>query len=118
MLLLLYRTGGASAAGVRSKHGKRGFQVDFAARVPDFIRNGPGSSARCETQGKATLVENFDRRAEDVAHATLGDDEARMRWIGFDLSAQPQYLHVDRAVVDLVVEYAAGFEQLVTREDS
>src|ERR1700692_2064300 len=63
-------------------------------------------------------IENFDRRAERIAHAALGHDELGLRGIGLDLAAQAQYLNVDRAIMDLVVIHPAGLEQWIAREDA
>ena len=40
---------------------------------------------------------------EQITDSALRRDELRMRGIGFDLPAQPQYLDVDRTVIDLGV---------------
>ncbi len=82
---------------------------DFAAPGLCFIRNRAGSAAGS--------IQDFDGGSEDVADAALGDDELGLGGIRLDLTSQPQDLHVDRAVVDLVVVYAARFQELVPRED-
>src|ERR1700691_179283 len=41
-----------------------------------------------------------------------------MRGIGFNFTAQPQYLNVDRTIVDFVVVNAARLEQLVARQNA
>src|SRR3954469_7635026 len=68
--------------------------------------------------GRATEgLDRFYWRVEVVAGAALRSDERRLVGAVLDLSTQAQDLHVDRTVVDIVVE-AAGFEQLVAREDA
>ncbi len=74
---------------------------------PRFHRRAGGSS-----------VNDIDSGLEGVADAALGDDEAGLRRIGFDLAAQPQNLHVYRAIVDLIVVYPAGLQQLVAGQNA
>ena len=67
-----------------------------------FFRKGPVRPLRPCSRG------NSRRRARS--------DQLRLGRIGFDLAAQPQDLHVDRAVVDVVVQ-PARFQQLVAAQD-
>jgi len=48
----------------------------------------------------------LDRRRKHVADAALGPDEARRAGVGLELAPQAQNLHVDRSIVDVVVEAA------------
>src|SRR5690349_21333729 len=59
----------------------------------------------------------FYGRVEVIPGAALGADERGLVGALLDLASQPEDLHVDRAVVDVVVE-AAGLEQLVAAEDA
>src|SRR5712691_3909479 len=63
-------------------------------------------------------VNGLDRDAEQVSRAALGADVARLGRILFDLAAQSQDLHVDGAVVDLVVMQAGQVQELVAGEDA
>src|SRR5580765_6360857 len=58
----------------------------------------------------------LDHRGEDVSGAPLRADELRLRALRLDLAAQAADLHVDRAVVDLVVVQARQLEQLLARQ--
>jgi tripartite-type tricarboxylate transporter receptor subunit TctC len=62
-------------------------------------------------------VDRLDRDAEQVSGAALGPDIARLRRIALDLAAQAQDLHVDGAVVDLVVVQPRQVEELVAGQD-
>lgn len=59
------------------------------------------------------LTNDLDRRDKHIAGAALGADDLGRALSGLDLPAQPRNLHVDRAVVHLVVVQPRQAEQLV-----
>src|ERR1700722_5162918 len=77
----------------------------------DFRRN------RTEP-GAVPSVHDLNRGAEDVARATLRDDELGLCRVSFDFPPQPKHLNVDGAIIDFVVVYAARLEELIPAEDS
>src|SRR6267378_3448736 len=75
----------------------------------------PGGLISHNARGKAAerLVQDFYRTVERIAHPAFRDDEPGLRRIRFNLAAQPGYLNVNRAVIDLVVVHATRLEELV-----
>src|SRR5258706_14788777 len=65
---------------------------------------------------KELLIERVDRHAKDIAGAALGLDVLRLRRVQLDLAPQPQNLHVDGAIVNLVAIPPLEIEQLPTIE--
>src|SRR5262245_7731994 len=90
----------------------------WAAAVFPRLREATGRvSDETDKNGvRPHLPDDLDWDREDVARAALGDDERRMRRVGFDLAPQAQDLDVDRAVVDLGVVQPGHVEQLVARQ--
>src|SRR5918999_450388 len=68
--------------------------------------------------GLGALAQGVDGRREDVARATLCADERRLVFRGRNLLAQPRYLDIDRAVVDLVVMQARQADELAARKQA
>src|SRR5688500_8819389 len=88
-------------------------------RPKSSVRNAAEARlSRAETIVWLNLIDSFDRYAEEIAGAALGADVARLGGVFLDLAAQAHDLHVDRAVVDLVVVQPRKVEQLVAREDA
>src|SRR5258708_2098277 len=63
-------------------------------------------------------VDDFNRYAKHVPHVAFGTDVSRFRRIGLELSPQPQDLHVDRSIVNVVAVQARHVEELVTRKNA
>src|SRR5690242_1217896 len=61
-------------------------------------------------------MKHFDGGVEQIPDATLGDDVARLRRIGFDLAPQPEDLDIDRAIVDFGTVQPREIEKLIARE--
>src|SRR5271168_1296900 len=96
---------------LQSQLGENRMRDDFAALGACFSRNPSGDAADCS-------IHDFDGRTEDVADTAFRDDELWLRGILFNFPAQPQYLNVDRSIIDFVVVYPARLQELIAREDS
>src|SRR5271154_1472498 len=96
---------------LQSQLGENRMRDDFAALGACFSRNPSGDAADCS-------IHDFDGRTEDVADTAFRDDELWLRGILFNFSAQPQYLNVDRPIIDLVVVHAARLQQLIPCKNS
>src|SRR4029077_18415235 len=55
-------------------------------------------------------IDRFHGNGDAIAGAAFGNDDLRLGGIAFELAPQPQDLHVDRAVIDLVVVTAAHLD--------
>src|SRR5437867_9342937 len=80
-------------------------------------------SARCASAveisrslGYGRLAHRLDERREDVPCTSFGADQRRSRTLRLDLPAKTAYLHVNRAVIHLVVVKARQLEQLLSRK--
>lgn len=51
-----------------------------------------------------TALEGFDGWTEDIAEAAFGLDDLRRAGIGLQLATEPQHLHIDAAVEDILVD--------------
>ena len=60
----------------------------------------------------APVEGGFDRQSAHVADTALGLDDARCAWIGLELAAQAQDLHVDAAVEHILV-HAGRLQQVL-----
>ena len=65
----------------------------------------------------ASVEGGFDRQGEHVADAALGPDDSGRSRIGLELAPQPQDLHVDAAVEDILV-HAGRLQQMLAAERS
>src|SRR5688500_3417640 len=79
-------------------------------------RNGKRKAALRGGTPSRRRLHRLDGRVEVVARAAFRADQLGLVGALLDLAAQPQDLHVDRAVVDVVVQ-AARLEELVARQD-
>ena len=59
--------------------------------------------------------DSLHRHGEPVADATFGPDNARSARTGLELAAQPQNLHVDAAVRDILMQ-VRGLQQVFAAE--
>ncbi len=74
-------------------------------------RSGPSvQSAGGPTQW---LEQGLHLAGQTITGTTFGDDEGRVRRVGFELDAQAADLHVDRTVVDLGLMQARQRQQLL-----
>src|SRR2546427_13026633 len=60
----------------------------------------------------------LDVRRKNVSCPPFGADQLGTRFLGLDLPAKAADLHIDRAIVDLVVVKARRVDQLLSREHS
>src|SRR5205807_4242510 len=58
----------------------------------------------------------FDGGGKDVTGTAFRPDQLRSGALGLDLLAQPSHLHIDGAVVHLVVVQARELQKLLARE--
>ena len=90
-------------------------QATTTSMAPSIASSDGNGSIAALTPGRQRGSHRLHGDVEEVARAALGADECGLVGLLLDLAAQPQDLHVDRAVVDVVVQ-AARLEQLVARE--
>jgi hypothetical protein len=83
---------------------------DGAARAPRLLSAGMSPRNRS--------VDYVDPCAEDIPCAALGTDVARFRRIALQLAPQPQYLRVNRAVVDVIAVQARHVQKLIARQNA
>src|SRR5215469_6599340 len=67
---------------------------------------------------KQRSIDRFDGNGNAIAGAALGDDDLRLGGIALELAPQTQDLHVDGAVVDLVVIATTHLDELIARYDA
>src|SRR5690606_2741429 len=84
-----------------------------SARRPQDARS-DSRSVSCSSV-KTRLEERLDVSREDIADATLGPDEAWLRWIGLQLAAEAQHLNVDAAIEDVLVS-PRRLQQVLARQ--
>src|SRR3989442_5176670 len=80
-------------------------------------RSGHRDDFRSGVTALQLLPHDLDSGGKEIAGAALGFYERRLSVVGLDLLAQPSYLHVDRAIVDLVVVQPGPAGQLVCAQE-
>src|SRR5215475_2774998 len=61
------------------------------------------------------LSERFDRQCENVADAAFSPNRLRSTWISLQFAPQPQHLHGD-AVIENVLVHSGGLQQILARQ--